>query len=164
MQRIETVVTFVPVVEEDQMQRQLRKLGEREDDLRQRAAMGSRSRNTATIAGPQFTTFVDTLTHRRRVTQVGRDLSKLGPPAPPSSRSTQEQEHDHHDTHHQDHGRRPAKKAATSRRSIEEKKAQAAALHESIATQVEALRDSERWTAFLAFASAFHAYSSTTCC
>ncbi|WIB69148.1 ArdC-like ssDNA-binding domain-containing protein (plasmid) [Curtobacterium sp. MCBD17_035] len=55
--------------------------------------------------------------------------------------------------------RRPAKKAAAPRRSIEEKKAQAAALHESIATQVEALRDSDRWTAFLAFASAFHAYS-----
>lgn len=55
--------------------------------------------------------------------------------------------------------RRPAKKAAAPRKGIEEKKAQAAALHESIATQVEALRDSERWTAFLAFASAFHAYS-----
>jgi hypothetical protein len=54
--------------------------------------------------------------------------------------------------------RRPAKTAAP-RKSIEEKKAQAAALHESIATQVEALRDSDRWTAFLAFASAFHAYS-----
>lgn len=62
MQRIETVVTFVPVVEEDQMQRQLRKAGEREDDLRQRAAMGYALTHTATIAGPQFTTFVDTLT------------------------------------------------------------------------------------------------------
>ncbi|MBD8586051.1 DUF1738 domain-containing protein [Frigoribacterium sp. CFBP 8766] len=54
--------------------------------------------------------------------------------------------------------RRPAKTAAP-RKTIEEKKAQAAALHESIATQVEALRDSDRWTAFLDFASAFHAYS-----
>jgi antirestriction protein ArdC len=54
--------------------------------------------------------------------------------------------------------RRPAK-AAAPRKTIEEKKAQAAALHESIATQVEALRDSDRWTAFLAFASAFHSYS-----
>jgi hypothetical protein len=54
--------------------------------------------------------------------------------------------------------RRPAK-AAAPRKTIEEKKAQAAALHESIATQVEALRDSDRWTAFLDFASAFHAYS-----
>lgn len=41
----------------------------------------------------------------------------------------------------------------------EQRKEQAAALHESIATQVEALRDSDRWTAFLQFASAFHAYS-----
>ncbi len=54
---------------------------------------------------------------------------------------------------------RPAKKTSTPRRTIEEKKAQAAALHESIATQVESLRDAERWTAFLARASAFHAYS-----
>ncbi|MBD8540573.1 ArdC-like ssDNA-binding domain-containing protein [Frigoribacterium sp. CFBP 8751] len=54
--------------------------------------------------------------------------------------------------------RRPAKTAAP-RKSMEEKKAQAAALHESIATQVESLRDSDRWTAFLDFASAFHAYS-----
>lgn len=55
--------------------------------------------------------------------------------------------------------RRPVRKAAAPRKGIEEKKAQAAALHESIATQVESLRDSERWTAFLTFASAFHAYS-----
>ena len=44
---------------------------------------------------------------------------------------------------------------STARRpaaSIEEKKAQAAALHESIATQVERLRDSEAWTRFLDFA------------
>ncbi len=41
----------------------------------------------------------------------------------------------------------------------EQRKEQAAALHESIATQVEALRDSERWTQFLAFAGAFHRYS-----
>ena len=43
--------------------------------------------------------------------------------------------------------------------TIEEKKAQAEALHESIANQVEQLRDSDRWTAFLDFAQAFHAYS-----
>jgi len=43
--------------------------------------------------------------------------------------------------------------------SIEEKKAQAEALHASIANQVEQLRDSDRWTAFLDFAQAFHAYS-----
>ncbi|WP_442856890.1 ArdC family protein [Frondihabitans sp. 762G35] len=48
--------------------------------------------------------------------------------------------------------RKPAK-------SIEEKKAHAEALHESITHQVEQLRDSERWTAFLDFAQAFHAYS-----
>jgi antirestriction protein ArdC len=43
--------------------------------------------------------------------------------------------------------------------SPEERKAQAEALHESIATQVEQLRDSDRWTQFLAFAAAFHRYS-----
>ncbi|MBT1633268.1 ArdC-like ssDNA-binding domain-containing protein [Curtobacterium flaccumfaciens] len=55
-----------------------------------------------------------------------------------------------------------ATKRTTTRRSSvtpEQRKEQAAALHESIATQVEALRDSDRWTAFLQFASAFHAYS-----
>ncbi len=62
MQRIESVTTFVPVVEEDQMQRQLRKVGEREADLRQLAQMGYMLTHTATITGPQFTTFVDTLT------------------------------------------------------------------------------------------------------
>jgi hypothetical protein len=62
MQRIETVTTFVPVVEEDQMQRQLRKVGEREADLRQLAQMGYTLTHTSTITGPQFTTFVDTLT------------------------------------------------------------------------------------------------------
>jgi antirestriction protein ArdC len=54
--------------------------------------------------------------------------------------------------------RKPAK---TRRPSVtpEERKAQAEALHESIATQVEQLRNSDRWTQFLAFAAAFHAYS-----
>ncbi|TAM67825.1 MAG: DUF1738 domain-containing protein [Microbacteriaceae bacterium] len=48
--------------------------------------------------------------------------------------------------------RRPGK-------TIEEKKAQAEALHNSISDQVEQLRESDRWTAFLNFAKAFHAYS-----
>lgn len=53
------------------------------------------------------------------------------------------------------------KKTATRKpaKTIEEKKAQAEALHQSISDQVEALRDSARWTAFLTFAQAFHAYS-----
>jgi hypothetical protein len=62
MRHIETVTTFVPVVDEYQMQRQLRKVGEREEDLRQLARMGYTLTHTATITGPQFTTFVDTLT------------------------------------------------------------------------------------------------------
>ncbi|MFE6767286.1 hypothetical protein [Streptomyces sp. NPDC057689] len=62
MQRIETVTTFVPVVDEDQLQRQLRKVGEREADLQQLGRMGYTLTHTATITGPQFTTFVDTLT------------------------------------------------------------------------------------------------------
>jgi hypothetical protein len=61
MQHIDTLVTFVPVVGEDEMQRQLRKLGERDDDLKTRARMGYALTHTATIPGPQFTTFVDTL-------------------------------------------------------------------------------------------------------
>ncbi|WP_410842695.1 ArdC family protein, partial [Paraburkholderia sp. BR14264] len=41
----------------------------------------------------------------------------------------------------------------------EQRKEQAAALHESIAVQVQALRDSDRWAAFLRFTAAFHTYS-----
>ena len=51
---------------------------------------------------------------------------------------------------------------STSRRpskTIEERKAQAEALHASIATQVEQLRESGRWERFLSFAAAFHSYS-----
>jgi hypothetical protein len=48
--------------------------------------------------------------------------------------------------------RRPGK-------TIEEKKAQAEALHNSISDQVEQLRDTGRWRAFLDFAKAFHTYS-----
>jgi len=44
-------------------------------------------------------------------------------------------------------------------KNIEEKKALAEALHNSISDQVEQLRDSECWTAFLDFTKAFHAYS-----
>jgi len=53
------------------------------------------------------------------------------------------------------------KKTATRKpaQTIEEKKARAEALHESIANQVEQLRDSARLTAFLDFAQAFHSYS-----
>lgn len=55
----------------------------------------------------------------------------------------------------------PKKRTSTRRPTLspEARKAQAEALHESIATQVEQLRDSDRWTQFLAFASAFHRYS-----
>lgn len=59
---ITTVVTFVPVVTEDELQRQLRKLGEREEDLRGYSRAGWELSHTATITGPQFVTFVDTLT------------------------------------------------------------------------------------------------------
>jgi antirestriction protein ArdC len=44
-------------------------------------------------------------------------------------------------------------------RMVEEKKAQAEALHDSISTQVETLRNTKQWTEFLKFATAFHAYS-----
>lgn len=60
MQHIDTLTTFVPVVGEDEKQRQLRKLGEREDDMKGRTRMGYVLISSAAIPGPQFTTFVDT--------------------------------------------------------------------------------------------------------
>ncbi|RFA11815.1 hypothetical protein B7R22_17645 [Subtercola boreus] len=50
-------------------------------------------------------------------------------------------------------------KTRTPAKTADEKKAQAEALHQSITDQVEGLRDSGRWTAFLDFAQVFHAYS-----
>lgn len=63
MQHIDTLTTIVPVVDEDHIPRQLAKLSERDEDLRSRARMGYQLIHTATVAGPHFTTFVDTLTH-----------------------------------------------------------------------------------------------------
>lgn len=60
MQHIDTLTTFVPVVGEDEKKRQLLKLGEREDDMKGRTRMGYVLISSATIPGPQFTTFVDT--------------------------------------------------------------------------------------------------------
>lgn len=45
------------------------------------------------------------------------------------------------------------------RKTAEEKKAQAEALHASITDQVEALTNTEQWKRFLGFAQSFHAYS-----
>lgn len=59
---IRTVTTFVPIVDESQMQRQLRKIGEREDELATLARKGYELTHTATLTGPEFVTFVDTLT------------------------------------------------------------------------------------------------------
>lgn len=47
MQHIDTLVTFVPVVGENETHRQLRKLGERDDDLKTRARMGYALTHTA---------------------------------------------------------------------------------------------------------------------
>lgn len=52
-----------------------------------------------------------------------------------------------------------ATKTQAPRKSIEEKKAQAEALHASIIEQVAALRNSGQWQKFLDFAQSFHAYS-----
>ena len=60
--RITTITTVVPVVGEDEIQRQLRKLGERDQDLATYARAGWQLVHTATVSGPHFTTFVDTLT------------------------------------------------------------------------------------------------------
>lgn len=51
-----------------------------------------------------------------------------------------------------------ARKVAT-RKSPEERRAQAEALQSSIAEQVEQLRSSEQWQRFLSFAQGFHSYS-----
>jgi len=61
-QQITTVTTFVPVVGEGELQRQLRKLGERDSDLSTFARNGWELAHTATITGPEVVTFVDTLT------------------------------------------------------------------------------------------------------
>ena len=45
------------------------------------------------------------------------------------------------------------------RKTIDEKKAQAEALHASISEQVDALRGTGQWQRFLNFAQSFHAYS-----
>ena len=50
-------------------------------------------------------------------------------------------------------------KTRMPRKSIEEKRAQAEALHPSIAEQVDALRGTGQWQRFLDFAQSFHAYS-----
>jgi len=65
MQHIETIVTFVPVVTEEAMQRQLRKIAERDAELGKYGRNGFTLTHTATITGPEFTTFVDTLTRTR---------------------------------------------------------------------------------------------------
>ncbi|MUK02807.1 DUF1738 domain-containing protein [Vibrio cholerae] len=50
-----------------------------------------------------------------------------------------------------------AKKAA--RKTVEERKAEAEALHNQLTAQIEALTSSDEWMKFLAFAQSFHAYS-----
>ena len=62
MQSITTITTFMPIVDDTEIQRQLRKLGEREEDLAHHARAGYTLAHTATITGPDFTTIVDTLT------------------------------------------------------------------------------------------------------
>ncbi len=46
-----------------------------------------------------------------------------------------------------------------TRRTPEERKAQAEALHASIADQVQQLTDSDQWRNFLDFTRSFHTYS-----
>jgi hypothetical protein len=52
-QQITTVTTFVPVVGEGELQRQLRKLGERDSDLATFARNGWELAHTVTITGPE---------------------------------------------------------------------------------------------------------------
>ena len=61
-QQITTVATVVPVVSEGALQRQLRKIGERESDLVALAAAGWTLIHSQAVQNPECTTFVDTLT------------------------------------------------------------------------------------------------------
>jgi len=61
-QQITTVTTIVPVVTEENLNRQLRKLGERDSDLSQYAGNGWILAHSHAVSGPDYTTFVDTLT------------------------------------------------------------------------------------------------------
>lgn len=63
MQRIESLATLIPVVDADEIPRQLAKIAERDEDLQVRLKQGYVLTHTAAIAGPEFTTFVDTLIH-----------------------------------------------------------------------------------------------------
>ncbi|MBT1608630.1 hypothetical protein [Curtobacterium flaccumfaciens] len=63
MQRIESLATLFPVVKEDEIPRQLAKITERDEDLQILLKQGYVLTHTAAIAGPEFTTFVDTLIH-----------------------------------------------------------------------------------------------------
>jgi len=61
-QQITAVTTFVPVVTEEQLNRQLRKLGERDSDLADHARRGWALAHSHAITGADYTTFIDTLT------------------------------------------------------------------------------------------------------
>lgn len=61
-QQITTVSTIVPTATEETLNRELRKLGERDSDLAQYAGNGWVLAHTHAIAGADHTTFVDTLT------------------------------------------------------------------------------------------------------
>jgi len=61
-QQITTVSTFVPVVEEGEMSRQLRKIAERDNDLSTHANNGWTLTHTATVTGTEGVMFIDTLT------------------------------------------------------------------------------------------------------
>jgi len=62
MQNITTLTTIVPIVDDTEIPRQLRKLAERDEDLTSHARSGFTLASTVAITGPEFVTFVDTLT------------------------------------------------------------------------------------------------------
>jgi len=61
-QQITTLTTVVPAVTDEGLQRQLRKLAERDGDLSELARNGWALTHTHAITGTDFATFVDTLT------------------------------------------------------------------------------------------------------
>jgi len=108
--RITTITTVVPVVGEDRLQRQLRKLGERDQDLATYARSGWQLVHTATVSGPHFTTFVDTLTQTDECPN-GEGANRTRPLPYPDSNHPAGESHDHQHRHQEAHHQDPPRRA-----------------------------------------------------
>lgn len=61
-QQVTTVTTVVPIIRDEGLQRQLKKLGERDSDLAHFGRNGWVLAHSHAIDGTDYTTFIDTLT------------------------------------------------------------------------------------------------------